>query len=355
MNCNNRELLAALSGCGNGSLQLSVHGEILKRGEFERQLRNAGLMIAEKAYGAHRLHTPHCRTTSYETSDSGLWFELRTFTLPDGELTERKRKGPDGSMWYSERAVKTKEDMHLLMKMFAKAEPAPDFGAISETIPRLGDDGIVVCRLPRSPLQSLYVEWMGPENTILALHDYPESFRSLLEAISDINIAIAEYAADSPAKVVWSAENITSDLTSPALYREFLLPYYSRLTEIFNAKSKLHGVHMDGMLQALVENIRETKLDFIEGFTPPPMGNLTAERALVEWPGKSLWINIPGSIFHESHPTAEMLIRNLVSSVADSGRAAFTIAEDLPDVQPNLEFLTNLFNKIEEPPKRVQL
>ena len=75
----------------------------------------------------------------------------------------------------------------------------------------------------------------------------------------------------------------------------------------------------------------------------------------MEWPGKSLWINIPGSIFHETRPAAEMYIRNLVSSVTGSGRAAFTIAEDLPDVQPNLEFLTNLFNIIEEPPKRVQL
>ena len=41
---------------------------------------------------------------------------------------------------------------------------------------------------------------------------------------------------------------------------------------------------MDGRLARLRQEIGATALDFVEGFTPPPLGDLELEEARAAWP-----------------------------------------------------------------------
>jgi hypothetical protein len=69
---------------------------------------------------------------------------------------------------------------------------------------------------------------------------------------------------------------------------------------------------MDGRLKALKDHIAKTRLDVIEAFTPPPMGDLPINEALNMWRGKVLWINFPSTISTLMGPSPQNVKKYLI-------------------------------------------
>jgi hypothetical protein len=136
----------------------------------------------------------------------------------------------------------------------------------------------------------------------------------VLQRMAIADEAAWEIAAESPAEVVWSAENITGSITSPRLYARFCLPYYNRCADALHKTGKFYGVHMDGLLAVLQEGIAASHLDFVEAFTPPPMGDLSLEDARRAWPDKTLWVNFPGNVLHGSEAEVTQYTLGLLES-----------------------------------------
>ena len=109
---------------------------------------------------------------------------------------------------------------------------------------------------------------------------------------------------------------------------------------MMHRNGKLYGVHLDGNLAALKDLIAQSDLDFIEGFTPPPMGDLDLKEAMTSWPGKVLWVNFPGSVFMEPEQAVIDYTVRLLTAGMGSGQFLLTIAEDLPDWRKNLNALS---------------
>jgi hypothetical protein len=85
-------------------------------------------------------------------------------------------------------------------------------------------------------------------------------------------------------------------MTPPNFFKKYVLPFYNDMAGILHPAGKYYGVHMDGLLDQLKDLIGQTKLDFIEAFTPPPMGDLSVADALKAWPDKLVWINFPAVV-----------------------------------------------------------
>ena len=112
----------------------------------------------------------------------------------------------------------------------------------------LGEDGLVLCRLMRSPLQRLLTEWLGTVGVSYALADAPRELDRLVARLAAKDEEALAIAAGSPAEAVWSAENLTGDVVGPELFGGYLAPYYERAAGILRAGGKLYGVHLDGRL-----------------------------------------------------------------------------------------------------------
>jgi hypothetical protein len=247
--------------------------------------------------------------------------------------------GPDGSPWVQEYPVKKPADFKRLEFIVNDTDYYPDHESIVRAKREMGEDGIVLCRMLRSPLQRLLIEWMGVEGVFFAFHDYPKEMESLLATMAEADQSAFEIAAQSPAEVIWSAENITSAITSPKLYARYCQPYYNRMAVLLHARKKLYGIHMDGLLSALAPLIAQTDVDFIEGFTPPPMGNLSLGKARSVWPEKALWTNFPGCILHSSKAEILEYARNLLKTGMEGGRFLLTLTEDFPNPERSLRIL----------------
>jgi hypothetical protein len=331
-----QDILAALRRQASRQVPWTIHHELLPRGSLERRLRGQGLAIVEKGVRPYREGTTRVSVEERQGWEGETRVILRTWHTPLGDLHARLREGPDGSLWTERWPLACPEDFRLLEYIAEDTEYRPNDGEVAAAQRDLGEDGIVLCRLMRSPLQRLLAEWLGTVGLSCALADSPGELDRLIVRLADCDQAALRIAARSPAEAVWSAENLTGDVVGPQLYAKYLLPYYEQAAGVLHAGGKLYGVHMDGRLARLKEAIAATPLDFVEGFTPPPLGDLGLEEARAAWPDKALWVNVPGNLFLADGPQVVLGIRELLRRGRAAGGFLLTLTEEFPDPAGNL-------------------
>jgi len=331
-----QDILAVLHGRAPGRVPWTIHHELLPRGSLERELRAQGLAIVDK--GVRPYQEGHHRVSLEERCgwEGGARRILRTWHTPLGELRGRLRVGPDGSLWTEEYPLKSAADFRLLEYISADTEYRPNDEAVAAAQRAMGEDGLVLCRMMRSPLQRLLTEWLGTVGVSYALADAPRPLDRLLSCLEAGDEQALRIAARSPAEAVWSAENLTGDIVGPEMFRRYHGPYYDRAARILQAGGKLYGVHLDGRLKSLKKAIGDSALDFVEGFTPPPLGDLELEEARAAWPGKAIWLNIPGTLFLSDGRKVVRELQELLRRGMAAGGFLLTLTEEFPEPERSL-------------------
>ena len=334
-----QDILAALRGQAPLRVPWNIHHLLLGRGDYEREMRNARLGLIHKATFAFQTVQPHVSVEERQAWENGAKAFYITHHTPLGDLHSKKIVGPDGSVWRREYPVKGLADLSILRLIVEDTAYYPNYDAILAAQRVLGEDGIVLSRMPYSPFQRLLIQWMGVEALSFGLADYPEEIDRLLECMAAADETAQQITAGSPAEVVWGSENITATISSPRLFNRYCAPYYNHFAELLHAQGKLYGLHMDGLLAALKDAIADIQVDFVEGFTPPPMGDLSLAEALSAWPGKAIWVNFPGSVLACSDDAVIEYTLELLRTGMASGRFLLGFTEDMPDVEHGLRLV----------------
>ncbi len=342
------DILATLKGGRPRRVSWNIHHLLLPQGSLEIAMRGKRLGIIDKSV------LPYQSASSRVTvEDRMVWEDDRktsylTFRTPIGELHSKRLVGPDGSTWVKEYPVKSPADMAVLAYIGEDIDYRANDEAVISRQRSLGEHGLVLCRLMRSPLQRLLTEWMGAEAFAYAMADCPRATENLLTRLAASDEPALRLAAASPAEVVWSSENITAEVTTPTLFRRYCLPYYNHAASLLHEGGKLYGAHMDGKLSALKEVVAESTLDFVEGFTPPPMGDLPLRDARRAWPGKALWVNFPGSVLHGSKEEILDFTEELLRQGMEEGGFMLTFTEDFPDPGRSLRLVAEGIRQYEQ-------
>jgi hypothetical protein len=342
------DILAILRGQKPARVPWNIHSGLLHPGTLEREMRNAGMGIAEKNVSAYLSVAPNVLIEERLTWEGDTKTFRITHRTPVGELRSRKITGPDGSIWIQEYPVKNADDLRVLEFITNDTAYYSNHAAITAAQKHLGEDGIVVCRILRSPLQRLLIEWMGTEGVSFGLADFPDEMDRVLRGMTAADEMALRITAQSPTEIVWSGENITAPITTPKLFARYCAPYYNHCAALMHAHHKWYGVHMDGQLAALRDAIAQTDLDFVEGFTPRPMGDLDLSEALSAWRDKVLWTNFPGSVFYYSDQAVVEYALNLLETGSASGRFILTFSEDFPDSERSLRLVARAVAHFEE-------
>lgn len=288
-------------------------------GETERRFRNEELTLIYQHFPICKLTMPEVKITEESHyllgSDSGRNVIIRKFSTPRGEastkhelfinslptpgdLIQKFGSEIDQEMlsWVTGFPFQSESDYEILEFIYENMQFSPNFEEFIKTEELIGSDGFIMANLGQSPFQTLLYQLMGIERCYLEYDSNPKKFRRLYQVLYENLRRKYRLAAESPAHLFWSAENLTSMLTPPDLFQEFYIPFYNEMAEILHKKGKVYAVHMDGNLQNLVHLIKETKIDIIEAFTPPPMGDLSVADAMKIWKDKIIWINFPGTL-----------------------------------------------------------
>jgi uroporphyrinogen-III decarboxylase len=195
-----------------------------------------------------------------------------------GTLTATQCHSPVGNtLFLVEHPVKTREDFLILAYLVEHMRIWPDYQAVQEAIDALGEDGLLVSLtglFGKTPFQSLVETWVGTEELIFALADYPETVEEALAVMSEKAFEAVRIAVDSPAEAFISWEDSSTQNISPKMFARYIAPDLTRWGQEFHAAGKLFLHHACGHLRGLLPHIAVEEIDMLESISPPPTGNI---------------------------------------------------------------------------------
>ena len=111
---------------------------------------------------------------------------------------------------------------------------------------------------------------LAGENMLMWMLSDPERMHRLMDTVTRSHLNCVRFFDEmygrDPDHGVWLGAD-TAEMLSPDLFREFVVPYYERVWEVY---PKRRVLHMCGKIDHLLEIIRdEMKLDFLSGFGFP--------------------------------------------------------------------------------------
>jgi len=209
---------------------------------------------------------------SVDADGNHCWDE--TIVTPKGNLHHRGAWNEITS-WETEYLIKTEQDFELWNE-FQPLPIAANFTKVREARDKLGEKGIVRSH-PFSPGQGSpwqsFCTMIDTEKAILLAIDQPEFVHHALNAILQRTLRVTELWKGTPADMVETGGGAGSNtVISPALHREFCLPYDQQEHAALHAVGVKIVYHLCGGVMQMLELVAQNGADGMETMTPPAMG-----------------------------------------------------------------------------------
>jgi len=241
---------------------------------------------------------------SIESDDVEVWTRRTTDTLavryvtPVGELHEWSRITEWGtSSMHREYPVKDVKDFKVLTYILQNQRFEFDPSLYEYARKRIGDRAPSIAGIPHVPVMRLFIWYMGYERGIIALWKHPKEVQELLQVMEENDDKRLVALKASPIEVINFGDNIHHDLSTPPIFRKYILPYYQRRTQELHDAGKLCTSHWDGRVKKLLPFMKETGLDAIECLTTQPQGDVTFEELREAMKTVTLMDGMPATYF----------------------------------------------------------
>jgi len=103
----------------------------------------------------------------------------------------------------------------------------------------------------------------GDSNVLLDLYDRPEWLRELLEICTEVAIDFARAQVEAGAQIIGLGDAIASQI-SPAMYREYALPYERRIFQAVHEMGALARLHICGNTSKIVGDMVDSGADIVD-------------------------------------------------------------------------------------------
>jgi hypothetical protein len=283
----------------------------------------------------HALHSPNCRIESEQIEIGGRQALRNTLLTPAGTLTEERLYEPT----YNTTAayahyVKEPRDYHILLAYLRDVSVTMSLDGYLAADRALGDDGLPMAAVVRTPYQQLWVQWVSLSDLALHLVDEPDLMADVTGELARIERDIFEAVYRAAQTVDFRFVDIPDNITAPTIgaryFRRYCLPLYQRLAEMMADRDIKVFCHMDGDLQPLWGAIGESGLRGVDSFSPPPDNDTSVAQALALWPDMRLFINFPSSIHLAAPERIYEVALEILQQAQGTGRLQIQISENVP-------------------------
>ena len=237
-----------------------------------------------------------CRVTEWRDGAA----RRRRIETPRGALSETWTWLPESfAEAPTEHLVKSAADLPAYRHLFEHTRFEPDYAFAEKRLRQVGEAGVVLCYLPKSPFMQMVALDAGIAAVAEIHADAPDELAATLAAVRSAHDRAARIAVDSPADVLMIPENLSSEVVGPRFYELHMRHYHEAWCREIAAAGKHSCVHLDGTLKGLLRQVCSAGFTFVEAMTPAPVGDLEVER-WAEWRGGAptvLWGGLPGVYF----------------------------------------------------------
>ncbi len=195
-----------------------------------------------------------------------------TITTPDGPLTY-KTAGNRRTTWITEYLIKRDEDVEIIRKYM----PAPELelAPIQQAHDELGDSGILRGFVwgDQAGCWQHACCLMDVGELIMRCIDQPDWVHNLLKVLLDKKLGFIESMKDAKFDLVETGGGgSSSTVISPALHREFCLPYDRTMHDALHEHDFLVTYHTCGGTHGLADMIVDNHTDASETLAPISVG-----------------------------------------------------------------------------------
>lgn len=257
-----------------------------------------------------------------------------TITTPVGTLRQVDQYSPlSFSTGILEHFIKDIDDLKVYLWVMRHTDFIPRYDYAKARYETIGDNGVVLCYTPKSPVMDMIALWSGVENVSYMRCDDEEEFCAILDELEEYYDKACQIVVDSPAECIMIPENITSECAAP-FYDRHMKRYHQKWTGAIRQAGKYSFVHQDGTVRGLIGKLsKESHFDVIEAVTPKPVGDVFIEdvASLVD-DSTIIWGGIPGGMFNEvtcSDEAFESHVRHVIEVMTTAPRYVLGVADQV--------------------------
>lgn len=234
----------------------------------------------------------------------------------------------------AEHFMKSEADIPAMKFIYENTSFEPDYLIAGQRTKQVGDQGVVLCYLPKSPFMHLVALEAGITAVTMTAFTAPDDFMDLLQTMKKAFDKAAKIALDSPAEVLMIPENLSSEMVGPEFFEMYMADYQKEWTAKIREAGKYSFIHIDGTLAGLLKQEAAVGFTVLEALTPYPVGDMKFED-LLPFIGDSesiLWGGIPGSYFTDcvSDEEFEKHVRHILSVMTTKPRFVLGVADQVP-------------------------
>jgi len=279
----------------------------------------------------HRVEHPHCHFETQDRYVGETRWQRNTLHTPVGSIyEERAFETAYDSSSIRKHYVQDPEDYEVLWAYLQDSIILEDYARYHRDQAELGDGGLPLAAVERTPYQQLWVQWVGLDTLPFHIVDCPERVERTMALLRQRAREIFEIAYRSPAPFIDFPDNITAPAIGPQRFREHCLPLYDELADMLAERNAPVYVHMDGDLRPLWPAISESKVGGIDSFSPAPDNDTTVAEAVCMWPWMRLWVNFPSSVHLRPYDEVRAEAEAILAAGGHTGRLQIQISENVP-------------------------
>ena len=275
---------------------------------------------------------------------------VTTYSAGSGELTARWTVGPDGDYWQTEYPAKTVEDLQVVLEIVEDRVYTLTVGGTSGPGGTHSEGrevttvGLSAVKLPPRPPSMLIYEFLGLSEGLMLLWDAPDLIEDILDVLETRLQELIPAMAGLPETLVVSPDNLDAQFISADMCRNRIAPSYARTAKILHAAQKKLIVHAGGPVGNLLQELRESGIDGIQGIAGPPQGDTDFATAREKaGPDIALWGGISQDFLLDTYDTAafEAAVRQAADAARNQSRIILGVADQVPP-QASLDRLKSI-------------
>lgn len=233
-------------------------------------------------------------TCSFETKEVEKGKFVTTLSTPKGELRQIAEEMPGYPRMVTERYAKTIEDVAKLIEYFSSlsVKVAPEIVKKIKDLQKLaGERGVLFCRTNGTPLGMCYRVYSDITNLIYLIADAPRTMKELFDCMEDKYLQLYEGMLRAAPEIdaFFGMDDTSTTLISPDMFDSFNVELTNKRADLCHACGKIYMHHSCGLIRNLLPIYRKTRMNGVDAFTPPPIGDVGyAEGRKLLGPGYSM-------------------------------------------------------------------
>ena len=193
---------------------------------------------------------------------------------------------------------KSLKDYPAIEYIIANTKYLPSYEQYFSYEEEIGDEGLAFFYTTNDPFSTLMRDYFGIERFVYELMDSPKHVDNLFHSLTDVmENGLQPIMFECPSRVAHHGAHYDGAITSPPLFKKYILPYLRRFSDKLHGMKKFLALHTDADSELLLELMERAGMDMAECFCTNPMVAASLESALNCWQNRVLvWGGIPSVI-----------------------------------------------------------